>query len=280
MPALTTLVDTSRRPLWLDYGDYAGALLAGGQPPWLDVGAFVAWQRKAQGLLKSDVVGLPVASVVEAWLAARPGLREEMASKRRTVFALKTLLADEALRAHLVELVRGLRGCFADTPLALVCPSPRRWVAEAFRQAHGADAEVEVGDDEADSAAMYMADFLRSFGEAGIDVLLLRESADSEPADAAAVAVYQPVLNIAAHYRWELGLEAAAGRYAGGEAGLGFVIAPSALPGARAGCEVPAAFWSGGVAPPDCPPGGLRHARIPADAQPETVLQRLGELRA
>ena len=279
MPDLKSLLDAGRKPLWLDYGDYAGALLAGGAVPWLDVGAFVAWQRKAQGLLKSDVISLPVASVIEAWIAAHGALRDEMAAKRRTVYAVRTLLADEPLRAHLVELARGLRACFADTPLALVCPSPRRWVADAFRQAHGADAEVEVGDDEADSAAMYMADFLRAFGDAGIDALLLQESADSEAASAESVAVYQPVLNIAAHYRWAVGLEAPAGRYGGGEAGLGFVIAPSVLPGARAGCSVPAAFWSGGAVPA-CPAGGLRHARIPVDAQPEGVLQRLSELRA
>lgn len=279
MPALTALLDSGRKPLWLDYGDYAGGLLAGGRVPWLDVAACVGWLRKAQGLLKSDVIGLPLASVIEAWLAANPALREEMAAKRRAVYAIKTLLADEPLRAQLLELARGLRACFADTPLALVCPSPRRWVREAFQQAHGAEADVEVGDDEADTAAMYMADFLRSFADAGIDGLLLQESADHEPATAAAVVVYQPVLNIAAHYRWEVGLEAPAGRYGGGEAGLSFVIAPSALAGARAGLIVPDAFWSGEAAPA-CPAGGLRHARIPVDAQPERVLQRLAELRA
>jgi hypothetical protein len=35
--------------IWLDSHNYAGRLLAGGAPPWLEVAAFVAWQRKTQG---------------------------------------------------------------------------------------------------------------------------------------------------------------------------------------------------------------------------------------
>lgn len=274
MPTLDSLLSAGRKPLWLDYGDYAGALLAQGAVPWLDVSALVAWQRKAQGLLKSDVLQLPVAAVCAAWLAANPSLREAMAAKKRTVFPLKTLLADEALRAHLVELAKGLRACFADLPLALACPSPRRWVADAFRQAHGAGEEVEVGDDETDSAAVYVADFLRSFGDAGIDVLLLQESLDSEPASTESLALYQPVLNIAAHYRWSTVLDAPAGRLSDA-GGFGFLIAPQA----GGGRHVPAEFW-GGAEAPDCPPQGFRHALIPAQAQPESVLQRLAGLRA
>jgi hypothetical protein len=274
MPALDDLF-ASRTALWLDYTDYAAALLANGAVPWLDVGAAVAWQRKAQGLLKSDVITLPIAAVCAAWIDAHSLLREAMAAKRRAVVPLKTLLADEALRRHLVELAGGLRACFPALPLALAVPSPRDWVAEAFRQAHGS--AVEVGDDEADGAALYVADFLRVFGDSGIDALLLQESAESEPAAAEALGCYQAVLNLAVHYRWDVGLAAPAGRYAGGEARLGFVIAPRALPGARAGCIVPVEFWSGAT-PPDCPPQGFRYAVIPAGAQPETVLLRLEAL--
>lgn len=277
MPTLEKLLSSGRKPLWLDYSDYAAGLLAQGNAPWLDAAAAVAWLRKAQGLLKSDVLSLPLGAVAAAWLATHPALREAMAAKQRAVFPIRTMLADEALRAHLLELARGLRACFADLPLALVCPSPRRWVAEAFRQAHGADAEVEVGDDEADSAAMYLADFLRSFGDAGIDVLLLQESSDSEPETAEQVALYQPVINIGAHYRWEFGLALPAGRYQGDAAGLNVLIAPASL-AAAAGRLVPAGFWNGDAAP-ECPANGFRYAEIPADAQPESVLQRLAGLR-
>ncbi|MDM4769094.1 hypothetical protein [Solimonas sp. SE-A11] len=264
MASLSAMLSAGKRPLWLDYGDYAGALLAGGAVPWLDVAGTIALQRKAQGLLRSDVLQLPVAAVTEAWVAAHPALREAMAAKRRAVVPLKTLLADESLRAHLVELAKGLRSCFAEAPLALACPSPRAWVAAAYRLAHGET--VEVGEDEADSAAVYMADFLRCFGEAGIDILLLQEGEEPPLPE-----LYTPVLNVAAHYRWEAGLQGPAGTPA---AGLAFVIAPDST----SGRPLAPAYW-GGAAAEDCPPQGFRHAAIPADAQPESVLQRLAELR-
>jgi len=267
-----------RKPLWLDYSAYAAALLASGAAPWLDATATVAWLRKAQGLLKSDVVALPLPEICTAWLGAHPSLCQSMAAKRRAVAPLRALLADESLRALIVDLLRTQRAIFDQQPLALVCASPRRWVLDAYRMAFGTAAEVEVGDDEADSASVYIADFLRAFGDTGVDALLLQESVDSEPADAAGVVLYQSLLNVAVHYRWSCGLYAPGGRYAGGDAGLAFVIAPQATTGARAGALVADSFWQDGVAPA-CPPAGFRYARIPVDAQPERVLQQLASLR-
>ncbi|NKF21859.1 hypothetical protein [Solimonas marina] len=265
----------ARRPLWLDYADYAGALLAGGQAPWLDVSALVAWQRKAQGLLRSDVVELPLGAVAAAWLDAHATLRDAMAAKRRVGYPLRTLLADDDLRHHLAELAGGLRASFASQPLAIACPSPRRWLLESYRAAHG---EVpEFDDDDVDSAAVYLADFLRLFGEIGIDVLLLQESLDSAPSDAASLACCQPVLNVAAHYRWIVGMATPAGRCEG-DASLDFVVAPEAVERRYVAQQIPAAFWTG-AAVPDCPAGGFRYAGIPRDAQPEAVLQRLASLR-
>ena len=263
-------------PLWLDYTAYAGRLLAGGTVPWLDVSACAAWQRKAQGLLRSDVLSLPVAEVCTAWLASQPSLRSAMGARSRAVFPLKTLLADEALRGHLVELSQALRGTVTGPVFALACPSPRHWVAEAFGQALGT--AVDVGDDEADSAALYVADFLRAFGDSGIDTLLLVESPVSEPAVAAGVACYQSALNVAAHYRWDTGLSVPGTRYVGGDAGLDFVIAPRPLPGAVPGLVVPEAFWNDdSVVEPV--KDGFRFATIPTLATPERVLERLALLR-
>ena len=274
---LERLAAADRKLLWLDYTDYAGALLAGGAVPWLDLSACLAWQRKAQSLLRSDVIAVPAAAICDAWLAAHPEDRAAMGEKQRVTYPLRTLVANVTLRAHLLELVCAVRASFADRTLVLACPSPRLWVGEAYGQAFGADAHVVVEEDEADSAAVYIADFLRSFGDAGVDALLLEESTQSEPASAAGLACYQPVLNVAAHYRWDVGLSVPGARYAGGEGGLAFVIAPHPLPGAHAGAVVPAAFWKG-ESPPDCPAGGFRYCRIPVDAAPECVLDRLALL--
>ena len=136
---------------------------------------------------------------------------------------------------------------------------------------------VEVGEDEADAAVPYVADFLREFADAGVDALLLEENARSEPASAAEVAWYQAVFNVTAHYRWDAGLRVPGARYPGGASGLAFVIAPEAVPGAVVGLDVPAAFWEG--AEPPLPEEGFRFAVVPAQARPEFVLERLALLR-
>src|SRR3546814_7291461 len=94
--------------------------------------------------------------------------------------------------------------------------------------------------------------------------------AESEPADAEGLAAYQPVLNVASHYRWEIGLAAPGGRYADGDTRFGFVIAPQASDAKRSGRIVPPDFWAGSAAP-ECTASGFRYASVPGNAKPETV---------
>jgi hypothetical protein len=250
--------------------------LAKDLPPWLDATAFVAWQGKLLGLLKPDVAELPLAPVVASWLDAHPALHEAMAAKNRTVFPLRTLLADEALRAHLVELIKAVRSAVR-LPLVLVLPSPRAWVGLAYRQAH--DGVAVVGDDEADSAAVYIADFLRSFGDTGLDALMLEEAADNEPTSAESIALYQPVLNVATHYQWDTALHLpSAAVYAAEAAGFVCLIAPQPIAGTVTGVVVEPTFWTGADTPA-VSAGGFRYAEIPADVAPEQVLERLALLR-
>jgi hypothetical protein len=276
MPQLLDRLSSGKPFLWLDDTAYADRLLAGGKTPWSDPAAYVAFRRKAVGLLKPDANAVPLLGFAQAWVATHPALREAMAAKKRAVVPARTLLADEDLRAHLVETLRALRAAFAGLPLVLVMPSPRALVTEAYRLAFGADAEVEVGADEADACAVYVAEFLRSFGESGVDGLLLEELEGAEPASAEEVGWYQPVINIAGHYRWDLGLRLPSGAAFSGEAGgVQFVIAPKALAGAMAGLALSAAFWTGEAASA----ASFRYAVVPADAVPEKVLERLATLR-
>ncbi|MGH8505498.1 MAG: hypothetical protein ACRETM_05985 [Stenotrophobium sp.] len=280
MTALLDTIAASGRPLlWLEHATYSGGLLAAGNIPWLDVSALVAWQRKAQGLLKPDVATLPLEPLIGAWLQQHPQLTAAMGQKRRALYPLKTLLADEALRAHVAEALSGLRSCFPKLPLALVIPSPRSWPAQAYGQALGSVEGVEIGADEIDSAAMYIADFLRRFGDSGIDALLLEEAPEAVPASAAEIEWYRPLLNVCAHYRWSCGLRfpRTDGKFESVE-GVSFIIAPVAVTTVVAGISVPDSFWSDGVVP-QCPPGGFRFAEIAADANPEAVLERLAALR-
>lgn len=280
MPKILDRLAAGDKPLlWLDDTAYSDKLLAGGRTPWHDGAEYVAFRRKAHGLLRPDFVVIPIGRIAAAWVATHAALKEAMAAKKRTIAPARTLLADEELRAHLVEMLKGLRAAFQGAPFALSIPSPRAWVIEAWQLAFGADAQVEVGGDEADSCSVYVAEFLRSFGESGVDGLLLEEREGAEPASAEEIAWYQPVINIAGHYRWDLGicLPSAAG-FSGDVAGVQFVIAPKPLAGAANGLALGDPFWTGEAAPA-APTGGFRYARIPADAVPEKVLERLATLR-
>ncbi len=276
MGRLADLLSSGKRPLWIEATAYAERLMSNGSVPWLDVAEVVAWHRKAQGLLKSDVVALPVGPIAEAWRQSDSELAEEMSAKKRTTAPLKILLASESLRAHIVEILKGLRASYGSNPLALVVPSPRRWVGDAYAAAHGET--PEVGEDEADGAAMYLADFLRAFGESGVDVVLLDENESSVPANATEVKWYQSVFNIAAHYRWDCGLRLPLQRDISGAEGLDFCIAPQPVAGIATGVAVATDFWQSGAAPAS-PAGGFLFAEIPQDAVPETTLERLAALR-
>lgn len=268
MGRLQDRVASGQSTLWLDSADYAAQLLAGGIAPWNDVAAALAWMRKAQGLLRSDVIGVPIAAVIQAQLAQRADLRAAISAKQKPLAPLRTLLADEQLRAHLAELVSGLRAGFDDLPLVLCAPSPRLWPALAYGQAFDG-AAVEVSDDDADGAAVYIADFLRRFGETGVDALLLEESAQSAPTSTDDLDLYQPVFNVARHYRWYSGLLMPLAP-AFDASSLDYLIAPGHEP-----LLLDEAFWQGG----DAPAAQLRYLRVPPGLQPEAVLDRISSLR-
>lgn len=266
----------SGRLIWLDYAEYAGRLLAGGEAPWLDSAACAAFVRKAQGLLRPDVLPLPLERVTAAWLSVHTSLREAMGAKTRAVFPIKVLLSDESLRAHLLSLCAALRGSVAGVPFALSLPSPRAWVIECYRQAHGI--ETEADDDAADSASLYVADFLRVFGESAIDAVEFVETPSTEPASVSGLACYRSVLNVAAHYRWAAGLRIPGARFDGQGDGIDFITSPGDVEGALHGYVLSSGFWRG-QSPPAARPDGFRFAVVPVDTPPEQVLERLESIR-
>jgi len=265
--------------LWLDDADYSAALLAGGAAPWLDASAYVAWRRKAQSLLKLNVIEVPAARIVSAWLVNDAQLRAAAGAKTRVNFPLKTLLAAADLRRHLAEIIAGLSSSFPKLAVALVCPSPRAWLSDAYHGVFGEPAQVEVGEDEVDAATLHCADFLREFGGSGIDTVLLEESAQSEPATSAEIEWYRSVLNVGTHYRWDMGLRIPGDRLTGDDpAGFSYMIGPRSFGTPCFGRVVGDDFWRGDD-PDQSLPYDFRYSRIPTDIKPEIVLDRLATLR-
>lgn len=237
--------------LWIEASDYLARLFAGGRWPWTDPTASLALQRKGQGLLRSAVLGLPLGALVPAWLASQPALGQAMAEKTRLIHPLRTLLADEALRRLVSEHLQGLRASFPQTCLALCLPAPGAALVRAWRAVHAGE-PTAISEDDIDAAAVRQADFLRGFGDSGVDLLVLEEPPGTPLNLAAVRELYAPLFNLAAHYRWTLALLVDQ--------------APAPVPDLR-------------LIGRDGSGDSVHYLPIDAQAQPEAVLDQLAVLR-
>src|SRR4029077_11743637 len=170
-----------------------------GDLPWQAPAELTSFFGKTQAMFGSDAILADVADVFAQRAAADQGLRTAMAARSRPGYALRTLLGDERARADATEAVGALAATKGAVPLVLTVPVPGRWLAPAAAAATPGAAPPEAG--QAETAAMYSADFLRTFGDAGVDGLLL----DEGPVPAGQLTdpeAYRPVLNVAEHYGW------------------------------------------------------------------------------
>src|SRR5690349_14777510 len=187
-------------PVWFDLLRYCREkLLAGEAVPWGSPGELAAFASKAQGMFRSDALLVDLADLYAWRTSVDDGLRTSMGARSRVGYALRTLLADEQARAVGVDAVGAAIGVGGGAPVVLTMPSPSRWLAISAAQAGQPAAPPDP--DSADTAAMYLADFLRIFATAPADGLLLAEG--RTPADELTRAdAYRPVLNVAEHYKW------------------------------------------------------------------------------
>ena len=250
-------------PLILDHASFGSArLLHGAAVPWSEPVECQSYFGQAQGLLRPDVTLVDIGAAYTHHLARRPALVEAMGARSRVGYALKTMLADDELANAVAGVVRVL----AETsrlPLVLQLPAPLRWLLLASTAAgHGDPATLGVDDGE--SAAMYLADWLRRVDSLPVALLLLdgRRHDDSALADVVAdnLDAYTPLINVAHHYRWGLALRTDDQLQLHGSQATGVVL--------------PRSFWVDQQAPR----GSLLLGEVPADAEPERVLERLASL--
>jgi hypothetical protein len=268
--ALRERIGRGEHLLWVDYVDYAGRLLAPQGIPWADTAATVAWFRQAQGLLGSEVVTVPLWAVVERLAVTTPGLPEQMRAKSRVTHALRVVLSNERVREATTGLVTALHAVFPQALLALNLPMPRTAIELARQMASGAPEAATIGEDEIDTAAPYLADFLRGFGEAGIDLLLLEQSDAGATADD--LQWCAPVLNTARHYGWDLGLSTWEPD-AAGSTGIDFVV-ERAVAGSPDDLDPHPVHLPGISAE-----GRFDYLAVPREAAPERVLEALRRYR-
>jgi hypothetical protein len=265
------------RPVWFDAALYGRArLLGGGDMPWDSPAELSSFFAKIGGMFQSDAILVDLADLFARRTDADQQLRAAMAARSRPGYALRTLLGDEQARATAAEAVRVLAATSGAVPLVLVVPAPARWLAAAARQAGRDAGPPDPG--QAETAAMYCADFLRTFAGPGVDGLLLDEG-PAPAADLLHPEAYRAVLNVAGHYEWPVLVSTPAaaawphGTVAGVAAWLG--SAAPGQPAGRWGVVAGGDFWDGADPPPAA---GLVLAAVPATADPEAVMSRLRAL--
>jgi hypothetical protein len=274
-------------PIWFDAAAYGRAkLLGGGDVPWDSPGELSSFFAKIGGMFGSDAILVDVGDMFAQRAAADQQLRAAMAARSRPGYALRTLLGDEQARGTAAEAVRVLAATSGSVPLVLTVPAPGRWLVAAARQAGSDAGPPDAGPPDAgppdagqaETAAIYSADFLRLFGGTGVDGLLLDEGR-VPAAELIHPEAYRPVLNVADHYEWPVLIQTdAAAAWPHGPVPDVAVWLGSAAPGepaGRWGIVAEADFWAGA----DPPTGAdLVLAPVPAAADPEAVMKRVRAL--
>ncbi len=264
----------TRNPLWIDGAAYVRRVLTKDRGlPWEDTAAFVALVRKQQQLLQSDALTLDLGDYYQAVIAAQPALVQAMGARPRPNYALKTLLEDAPSLARLSEVVSAVAQIKGDTPLVIGCPSPKLWIQTAFQTVQPGGQAV-FGWEEAEKAAVYVAGFLRTFSQAGVDGVLIVDRPTEGPRNAQELAAYAPLLNVADHYRWTVGLDQRDADCSFADSTLGFVIHNRPVEGRCFGAIVDEHLWSGDDEHA-LPTANFYYTEIPANAAPDFVLSRL-----
>ncbi|MBI9000160.1 hypothetical protein M0E87_07545 [Corynebacterium sp. CCM 9185] len=258
---ITTPPSDRRTAVFLDHVPFGERVILHGELPYLDAPATASYYGQAQGMLNSDATVIDVGALYDAVLASNADLRTAMGTRSRTGYALRTMLADDSAATVTARILTATSHT-SRVPFLLRLPSPLIWLAQAAEATGNTDFS-SITADHAESAAMYVADWLRRFVDAPVVGLILdgrRAGAYAElpPED---IDAYQPVINAAEHIGWSVLLQTEGGVEVAGEDVRGATIDPG--------------YWLGTGTVPQA---DFLVTQIPAEAEPETVLERLEAL--
>lgn len=241
------VLDADTPRLFAEASAFGRTRLRGGAPlPWDEAAELPAFHRRLQELLEPAVLTVPLADLYATWWDTAPGDLSAAPGRDRPGAALKAMLAAPA---PVAALEGHLRAIGDRRPVALELPAPGAWAAWAAQRAGHAPGEpAQV----AARAAAYVAGFLRSLGDCPIGHVLVGDADGVDPAE------LEPLVKVAEHYRWRLGVH--------GDPGPAHVGVTSVTDG----------LWRDGGSPAGTPPF---HLRVPGDAEPDLVLDRLAVLR-
>ncbi|WP_240377142.1 hypothetical protein [Bacillus piscicola] len=276
--------------VWINFIPYAERLFSAGRDDlWNNSDTFISVYSQGQGLIRSDVLSIPAGDVYMDLIQREEELFQPWMGKKPT-FSLKKLLALEEPRGFLTDVLTALQNLYrGDLPVVLVVPSPQT-ILQILHEKVRPDQEVTIQEHDIEAASMYLAEYLRKFSTLGLSAIVIKEEEPAYGKLSETLSLYEPILNIAQHYQWSVGMELQGPAkeikdcedkvdfYLFGTSDLNSLF-PLWQKGIASGGGLNTEFWtetSNGI---ERTPTGLIYGEIPKDANPEGVLARLQELR-
>ncbi|MGV9713965.1 hypothetical protein ACWDTI_25275 [Gordonia sp. NPDC003424] len=250
------------RPLLIEDTDYSAAVIRQGAPiPWTDLAALAGHYGQVQSLLGSDAAWVDVQRWQQAHLDAQPAVIGDMGARSRTGYPLRTLLGHQGL----LDTFRKTLTTIADATrrgIVLHIPSPAAWVAWAHEVAGNQLDDVDF--DAADSASMYVAEWLGQLGPLPIEIVVL-DTRPAPPECAEVLGDYTSVLNVVEHLGWSVAMR--------GDDRIDTTEDVHAV-------VVDSEFWTEDIETEDIETdlGAVAFTTIPPASSPEAVLDKLRRL--
>ncbi len=264
---LASIIDTPRserkQAVILDHLDYSQAvILQNRQIPWDDPMAYANFIGQGQSLLKPDLAVLHLDRFYAQEVESNALLRTAMSAKKRTGYALRTLLAEGEVLDRAWALANTVAQTLGD-PVVLQVPSPWRWLLATHGLSGRAD-HRELDADDAENASIFVADWLRNFSELALAGVLLddRVPPGGEHPVGVDLEVYSPLINVTENYGWTLGMRR--------EDSIDLWKLD------LRGQVLDSGYWTGEAAPP--PTADLIVSELPPTAVPEDVIARVAAL--
>lgn len=276
--------------VWIDFLPYANRLFAAGRNDlWNNADTFISVFSQGQGLLRSDVLSIPVLPFYQARLDQDADLTQSWSGKR-AAFALKKMLAWSEPQTIIRDILTGLQHLYQGAkPVVLLLPSPQKWLQWLHPMVRPGQ-ELSLAEDDIEAASMYLAEFLRGLSSFGLSSVVMEEQDQPVFRIDQALSLYRPVLNLAKHYQWSTGvlLEEAFQVGSGMIKDFDFTLIKNSDMSAlttfwEKGCPIGGGlnrnFWSGQPVLTELAHTKLFYGEVPEDAEPETVLSQLKWLR-
>lgn len=263
------------RLVWLEFDDYAHRVFANASPDWLNVAnVFASGVGQAFGVVPSEVLSIDILPPYRAASEEFGGGASEI---------IQAMLGSAVAQQFVGEVVDAFAHRFGDNvDLVLKIPSPGQLLRDV-----GLASSPSF--DELDDVGVALSNVLREFSEKPIAGVLI---ATTQPITEEEAEALESIVGAARHYDWQVSVsfDGLATLPLGlAEIGFDLLLLPEASSAditADFSSSIPLGgalgntYWQPGVPPEPAARRALLYGTIPADSEPEVIVERVRDLFA